>query len=54
LETLVQQQLQQQTENVRRILELLQQQRPTVTADDNDSRAERTVTFDAETDESHA
>jgi len=51
LETLVQQQIQQQNENMKRIYELLQQQHRTVVVD---RPTERTVTFDAEATESHA
>jgi len=51
LETLVEQQFQQQNDNMQRIFELLQQQRTDVTNDEKP--APRTVTFDAQTDESH-
>jgi len=57
LETLVQQQIQQQNDNMQRICDLLQQQHRTVVAgddDDHDDRpAQRNVTFDAAANDSH-
>jgi len=57
LETLVEQQIQQQNHNMQRICELLQQQQQqqqrTVVAN-GDRPTQRTVTFDAETNESPA